>query len=204
MTVTTPAYLDPYLRAAKLHGSGFSSLLWACQETQEVRFDALMRAVDLNGRKILDVGCGRGDLIDFLDARGVQIAQYAGIEAVDALASAAEEKGGEKAHIIRGDFVGEPGILNVGADVILFSGSLNTLDTRAFYQAIRNAFDVATHAVAFNFLSSPLLAGRSYLFWHHPNEVMQFARQLSPNVRRIDDYLEGDCTIAIERSAEPK
>src|SRR3982751_195878 len=92
MVATAPAYLDPYLRAAKLHGSGFSSLLWACPETQAARFDALVRAIDLSGRKVLDVGCGRGDLMDFLTVRGVRISEYIGIEAVDALAGAADEK----------------------------------------------------------------------------------------------------------------
>ena len=65
-------YLSPYLRAATLYGDGFGSLLWASPETQAVRFDAIQRLGDLGGKSVLDVGCGRADLYDFLHARGIQ------------------------------------------------------------------------------------------------------------------------------------
>ena len=83
-------YLSPYLRAALLYRDGFGSLLWASPETQSIRFEAIERLADLGGKSVLDVGCGRADLYDFLHARGIQVADYIGIEAVPALAEAAE------------------------------------------------------------------------------------------------------------------
>ncbi len=199
-----PAYLSPYLRAAKKHGSGFSSLLWASADTQETRFDAFTRITDLHRRTILDVGCGRADLLDFLLARRIKLAHYVGLEAVEALADAAEAKRHADAIIIRGDFILEPLRLFVGADVVFFSGSLNTLDPASFYATIRTAYDAAAETLVFNFLASPELAGVSYLHWHAPSEVWAFAKTLTPDVRRLDDYLHGDTTFAMTKPQEPR
>jgi len=203
MTETAePAYLAPYLRAASRHGAGFSSLLWATPKTQEVRFDALTRLVGLNGKSLLDVGCGRGDLLDFLRARYVRPAHYVGLEGVPALADAAEAKRHPDAMIIRADFVREPLRMFVAADVVYFSGSLNTLDPATFYTSIRKAYEAAAEALVFNFLSSPELAGMSYLHWHAPGEVWAFAKGLTDDVRRLEDYLDGDCTFALRKPQE--
>src|SRR5215211_929501 len=115
-----PPYLVPYLRAAEVYGSGFRSLLWASPDTQAARFDAICRIVDLTGAAVLDVGCGRADLLGFFNRRGVAAAEYLGIEAVPDLVSAAEAKAiasSTPARIIRADFVREPARLFVGADV---------------------------------------------------------------------------------------
>ena len=94
-------------RAADKHGAGFRSLLWASPQTQAARFDAIDAIVDLNGKSVLDVGCGRADLLEFLLDRGVRPADYVGIEAVDELADAAEAKRAARSdvRIVRADFV---------------------------------------------------------------------------------------------------
>ncbi len=194
-----PAYLSPYLRAAKKHGSGFSSLLWASADTQETRFDAFTRITDLHRRTILDVGCGRADLFDFLRARQIEPLHYVGIEAVPALADVAENKVGAGGMILRADFVAEPVKLFVGAERVVISGALNTLDTPAFNQTIRRAWEACAEVLVFNFLSSPLLAGLPYLTWHPTEEVIGFAKTLAPEVIVLNDYLDGDCTISMRK-----
>src|SRR5205085_11899167 len=86
--LTQPEYLQPYLSAVRRHGRGFGSLLWASPHTQAARFDAFVRLCALEGRSILDAGCGRADLLDFLLARGIRPDHYTGLEAVDTLADA--------------------------------------------------------------------------------------------------------------------
>ena len=195
-------YLTPYLRAAEQYGGGFSALLWASPKTQRARFDAIRRTIELGGKSVLDAGCGRADLLSFLLDRDIRPADYIGLEAVEALAAAAEARGHPNCRILRGDFVREPARLFVGADVIAFSGSLNTMDECAFYQTLARAFDAAAEAVVFNFLSSPALAGKEYLVWHRPDKVEAFARRLAAEVRTADDYIYGDCTIAMLKSHE--
>lgn len=192
-----PSYLAPYLRAARGHGAGFSSLLWASPDTQLIRFDALARITDLHQRTICDIGCGRGDLLTFLDAQGIVPKHYVGIEAVPELADAAEAKVGKRGMVLRADFVREPVKMFVGSERVLISGALNTLEPSIFYQTLRRAWESSAEVLAFNFLSSPLLAGVSYLWWHAKDEVLAFARTLADEVAVLEDYLDGDCTIAL-------
>ena len=203
--VAPEPYLLPYLRAAEKHGAEFPSLLWASPHTQAARFGAIDRLARLLGKSVLDVGCGRADLLDFLLDRGVPPADYTGIEAVEALAAAAEAKRRRTGdvRIIRADFVREPLRLFVAADVAVFSGSLNTLEDDAFYGTVRRAFDAAAEAVVFNFLSSSYLAGADYLRWRRPADVVAFASQLSSDVESLNDYLPGDTTIAIRKPEAP-
>jgi SAM-dependent methyltransferase len=175
------------------------SLLWATPQTQAARFDAICRLEKLHDRTVLDAGCGRADLLDYLAARNITPADYIGIEAVGELVAVAQKKQRPHARIMEADFVEKPASLFVGAEVVVISGALNTLDTPTFYTTIRRAFDAAAEALVFNFLDSPSLAAASYLTWHTREEVVDFARSLSREVRVLSDYLDGDSTIAIRK-----
>jgi len=153
--------------------------------------------VDPVGKTVLDLGCGKADLLDFLNARGAAPDRYVGLEGVRELADAAEGKQLPNSRVIVADFVREPKRMQVNADVIFCSGALNTLTHDEFYPAIHNAFRAAREALVFNFLSSPLLAGVSYLYWHGTREVTKFARSLTRRIEKAEGYLEGDCTIAL-------
>jgi len=192
-----PAYLEPYRRAAERHGAGFGSLLWASPQTQGARFEAIRRLVDFHGRSVLDVGCGRGDLLDYLIARNVRVGSYVGIEGVAALVGVARAKGLAGCEIVEADFLAEPERMSVGAQVVVISGSLNTLDSAGFYATLRRAYEAAREMLVFNFLCSSQLAGADYLLWHRTDEVLAFARTLSDRVRTAQDYLPGDCTVVM-------
>jgi hypothetical protein len=97
--------------------------------------------------------------------------------------------------------VAEPVRLACGSEVILFSGSLNTLDSLTFYRTLRVAYEAAGDVLMFNFLCSASLAASEYLTWHRAADVLSFARGLSRDVRVLDDYVAGDCTIAMSKSA---
>jgi len=198
-----PDYLIPYLRAAAVHGAGFESLLWASPGTQAARFDAFARLWGFRGKSVLDVGCGRADFLEFLIERGTPPADYVGIEAVGELADAAERRlsrAGVRSTLLRADFVREPLRMFVGADVIVFSGSLNTLPEESFYQTLRLAWDATASGLVFNFLDSPTLAAARYLHWRRPGDVLAFARGLAEDrVRTLHDYLEGDYTIEMRK-----
>jgi SAM-dependent methyltransferase len=197
MSAVEEPYLSPYLRAARQHGSGFGSLLWASPLTQRARFEAIRRLIDPAGAILLDAGCGRGDFLEFLIEQGAAPASYVGIEGVNPLAAAARARQFPNARIIQADFVREPARLFAGADFVVFSGSLNTLGDDEFGQTLRRAYDAAGTALVFNFLCSPRLAGRDYLHWRSTQAVFGFVSGFCAEARLIDDYLEGDCTACL-------
>jgi hypothetical protein len=170
-------------------------LLWASPATQAARFEAICRLVNLRRKRVLDVGCGRADFLDYLVRKKVRLDSYVGIEGVAALAEVACEKGNGVARIVQGDFVANPQLLETGAQVVVICGSLNTMDAEGFYSTLRRAYAAAEEALVFNFLCSSRLAGADYLSWHPVEEVLGFARTLSDRVRKVEDYLVGDCTV---------
>jgi SAM-dependent methyltransferase len=207
VSCNTEPYLLPYVDAAQRHGGGFGALLWASPRTQRLRFEAIRLIFNPQGKSVLDAGCGRADYLAHLLEASCIPADYIGLEAVAPLAAAAETRARDEqsrvaARILRADFVREPARLFVGADVVTFSGSLNTLDEATFYSTISRAFDATAEALVFNFLSSPLLAGRKFLVWHAMEDVLKFAHTLADDVRVKADYLAGDCTICLIKPRE--
>ena len=192
-------YLSPYIRAIEEHGDGFESLLWASRKTQTARFDAITGLCGLHGMRILDAGCGQADLLEHLIAGGIFPAEYIGLEAMPEHLEAAMKKGLPHCTLIQADFVNEPQRLLTGSDVVIFCGSLNTMDAQMFRQMIRTGFEAAGHALVFNFLCSTTLAAANWLTWHESAEVIAFARSLGTDVGVANDYIEGDCTICIRK-----
>jgi hypothetical protein len=197
-----PDYLEPYERAARRHGAGFGSLLWASPQTQSLRFDAMRRLIDFHGKRVLDVGCGRADLLDYLIAKKAAVASYTGIEGVATLAEAARGKGHAGCEIVTADFLAQPEQMARGAQIVVISGALNTMNADGFYATLRRAYEAAGETLVFNFLCSSRLAGADYLAWHPADEVLGFARTLSDRVRKLEDYLPGDCTVAMGKQAK--
>ena len=148
---------------------------------------------------MLDVGCGRADLLAFLTARGIAPARYTGLEAQAWLAREARRRVGPSDQVVLGDFVRQPRKLRVGADAIVFSGSLNLLSAAQFRRTLELAWDATARWLVFNFLCSPILAGEDYLMWRRRESVLAFARRLTRSVAVADGYEHGDCTVALRK-----
>ena len=175
------------------------ALLWEDLRSQQVRFEAIARTCPLAGLRVLDVGCGQADLLGYLRTRGIAPAYYTGLEAQPWLARAARRKGYDNCSVALGDFVKQPKTLDVGASVLVFSGSLNFLPSRLFYRALDSAWAATRRWLAFNFLCSPDLAGAAGLHWHHKGAVLAFARRRTSSVRLDDGYEDGDCTVVMRK-----
>jgi SAM-dependent methyltransferase len=193
-------YLLPYLAAAKVHGDGFASLLWASPATQRARFCAIAEMVNMKGKIVLDVGCGRADLLRYLNERGESPGQYIGIEAVAELASSARSVVRDDDVILDVDFVKHPPRMMVGAHVVCISGAINTLDKSMAMHVLDHAWHATAESLVFNFLASPDIAQADYLYWHQAQHMLDWARQRDPRAVLRTDYLEGDATIAMVRS----
>ncbi|HEX5759596.1 MAG TPA: methyltransferase domain-containing protein [Thermoanaerobaculia bacterium] len=195
-----PEYLAPFHAAHRRRARGPGALLYDTRDAQFVRLEAIARHCPLAGLHVLDVGCGRAELLGLLLERGVVPARYTGIEALPWLARAARRRRYPRCTILEADFVKEPERMRVGADVVVFSGSLNLLPSRQFYRTLRQAWDAAGRRLAFNYLCSPREAGDPWLRWHRRRTVLAFLRRSGAEFRVHDDYAPGDdCTVVMHR-----
>jgi SAM-dependent methyltransferase len=68
------------------HPWSAQALGWDSQDTQFRLFERFLRLLSfgrvLKGASILDVGCGYGDLLDYINRKGVKIREYTGIDIV--------------------------------------------------------------------------------------------------------------------------
>lgn len=203
-------YLEPYRRAVRNFGPKFEATLWLSREKQQLRFEVIASMVDFRDAVVVDAGCGLGDLAEFLVTTGVRYRAYVGLEGVEELVTEANARGLPHARFHCVDFVADPDaftrLLPAGrsADIVVFSGSLNTLEESHAREVLAGAWNSCSRALVFNFLSqrggeaaSPD-TGPARRF--DPLTMLEWALNQTPRVRFRQDYMAGhDATIALFR-----
>lgn len=165
---------------------------WQNQENQEKRFLVLSKIADLDGKSVLDVGCGFGDLYGFLIREGKSV-DYSGIDIVPEFISAARRK------YPLANFE-EKDIFEVEAqyDFILASGALSfKIDNHHTYyqEMIKKMFEKAKMGLAFNMLDIGNHIDDTEFAAYDSKEIMSFCKTLTPKVEIITDYLPQDFTV---------
>ena len=224
----TGDYLKPYEQAVESGGTGFESLLWRNKEFQLVRFRVLCEVAaaglqkpdipasldKLAGRVIADMGCGRADLCLWLDENSVQYGKYIGIEGIGELAKVCRQRIADEqvqmAEIVESDFAADSGIFeslvkNHGAELFLFSGSLNTFKQSHAIEVVASAFKAlsgTSGGVVFNFLSDLVRdppscdTGPAQRF--NTLDVFEQLSKITGKIALRHDYLSGhDATIGM-------
>lgn len=209
---TAPAYLAPYRQMLRAAGPCFDSLLWSSRQTQSARFAAITEMIDLSGRDILDAGCGHADFLAHLQASAVTYSRYTGIDALDEHLALARQVPHPRADFFGADFVSDAGAFSTrrpSPEVIIFSGSLNTLDQSAAARVLERAWHACSHALVFNFLCRHDRSPRRWASSIESGEsggvrrfdtmsMLEWSLSRTPLVSFRQDYLEGqDATIVM-------
>lgn len=204
-----PAYLRPYREALDRFGPTFDATLWSSRPMQIVRFRIIAQMIPLDGRTVVDAGCGLGDFAAYLVQENIEPRACIGLEALPEMVEAANARNIPRASFLVRDFAALPGaFLDLpGAstpDVIVFSGSLNTFLPDDARVVLDRAWNAARIAVVFNFLSArggmsdppdPSPARR-----FDPLAMLDWALARTPCVQFRQDYFEGhDATIALSK-----
>lgn len=175
------------------------TLGWRSTETQEQRFDALCKWGDLTNCSILDLGCGYGDLKEFLDANYYGI-RYLGIDIIPEFIAAAKLNFPSQQHttFLVQDF------LNCAlpvVDIIFASGSLNYRceNPQHPYAMIQKMWATASKGIAFNLLDASKHGVEEVLQAYDPFTVQKFCRNLDPKAELIRGYHPEDFTIVMHR-----
>ncbi len=195
-------------RLIELHRTNFShfsysaeALFWESRGVQEIRFKVLAEIGIAAGDSLLDVGCGFGDLVRWLNEHELPV-QYAGIDlSQDILAKGIEMN--PELDLRQGelfDFDWQP----QSFDWVFLSGTLNwNLSDDGAYarRVIKEMFRLCRKGVAFNMLDNRDSDAAKFreLFAYDSDEIFCFCRGVAPDCRLRTDYQENDFTIYMRR-----
>jgi SAM-dependent methyltransferase len=187
-------HYDPHLAAGH---EDFRALDWASEQSQQARFAVLLEAVELQHRALLDVGCGLGHLLDFLQEREIDV-HYTGVDLLEEMVQRARARHPE-GRFLCGDPFGETMFAPGSFQVAFCSGifNLNLGNNREFLvRAVRHLLTLADEHVAFNLLHARAGWGARDEYYHfEPADVLELLAPLPCSVRLIEDYLPNDFTV---------
>lgn len=178
----------------QLYGNDWRALGWQSRYTQHKRFAVLSHIGPLTNTRVLDVGCGLGDLYGYLCAQGIPVT-YTGYDLVPEMVEHARRRFPETRFVVR-DVL--QGLGEETFDYILSSGAFNINfgdNLRAIQQAIRNMFAACTRGVAINFLSITDPQTDPIFFHYHPEHMLAFCQTFCSRVELRTDYLPNDFTL---------
>lgn len=191
---------DTYMNSFRKNGYSSSSVLWDIASKQDIRYDVLTSLFNFEGKSILDIGCGFGDLNKILQLK-YSTYSYFGIDIHnDFLEIGREVYKDIKPNFILGDFMEYQ--FNQVFDYVVASGTFNfrlkELDQYEYIDFIlQKAFEVCKEGLAFNFLSDRVNFESDLLFNYNPEKLLTMAYKLSRNVVLRSDYMPFDFSLFI-------
>lgn len=183
---------DFYDRELARCGETAEGLHYQSADSQRARFRVLRELLPqaLAGVTLVDLGCGFGDFLLYLQEHGEAPGGYIGIDLHERMVEVARERTG--AEIIRADVLSDP---LPSADWYVCSGALNNLTLEETRMAVARCYALARMGFAFN-----LLHGKdtSQTFnYRQPAEVEAWAAELGAAVTIVDGYLHRDFSAAL-------
>ncbi|NLV35209.1 MAG: class I SAM-dependent methyltransferase [Clostridiaceae bacterium] len=182
----------------------YGILGWESEEAQRLRFDVLLDKVKLDGKKLLDVGCGTGNLIEHINSRGLSV-EYTGVDILEQMIEKANKKNLD-AVFIHTDIFKENIFSPDSFDVVYTSGifNLNLGNNREFLKdALALFFSLSREAVVFNLLHVDSPDREEKYFYFHPDEVSGILTEFSAVIKQveiIETYLKNDFTLICEKN----
>jgi len=174
------------------------ALYWSSKEIQELRFKVLFEVGIESGQRILDVGCGFGDLHTWLQAQTTEV-DYVGLDLSPDLL--------QQARVLHPDVQFFEGELfdckfeRESFDWLMLSGAMNEnlYDDGAYArQMIARMFELCRKGVALNMLNANTMQAHD-LQTVNPAKMLEFCQSLSVDCQLRDDYLRNDFTIYMRK-----
>lgn len=175
------------------HGPNVKALNWNDVFTQYTRFKVLSEIGKIDGKSILDYGCGLGDFYKYLSMRFKNF-QYTGIDITEEFIKRASASHPD-VEFIQGD-IGQ--IAERNFDYIFASGvfSYNVDDAKEkYFDLIQKLFAIAEIGFAFNMLDADFQKTKGVYLSYSKEEVASQVGKLSTNYKIIDGYLPNDFTV---------
>ena len=186
-----------YRQNAERHGNDIGAVAWGSRQSQEKRFQILAEIADLNGRSVLDVGCGLGDFYGWLKQEQVNV-RYSGIDITQSMIDLAQQSHpGEDFQVVN--------ILDAAPspttyDYVFASGVFNRRvpGHQSFVNdSVVRMFDLCRYGMAFNILSIKADLKEPDEYHADPGEMLDFCLSLSRKATLRHDYMTHDFTVYV-------
>lgn len=180
----------------------YGILGWESEKAQQLRFDVLLDKVELEGKRLLDVGCGTGNLLEYINSKGIHV-KYTGVDIMDKMVEKAVSKQLD-AEFMLVDIFKENTFSPDSFDVVYTSGifNLNLGNNKVFLKdALKLFFNLSCGSVVFNLLHIASPDREDKYFYFHPDEVRQILDEFSGLIGKtefIEAYLKNDFTVVCE------
>ena len=187
----------------KQYGHNHKTVGWGSETDQILRFDILCKGLDLKGKSILDVGCGLGDLVPYLEIVTGGDFHYTGIDLAPALVTSAQEEFQQSNVQFKCSEMSSFSE-NEHYDIALLSGALNYRieDNIGNTEIVLDKlFRITKESVAVNFLSDYVDYQEKKNFHYSPEDMFRYAKLLSRWVAIYHDYPLWEFTIQIHHNS---
>lgn len=188
-----------FSKTLQRHGDRPEAVGWTSRGQIE-HFECLLDiGHDIEGKKVLDYGCGKGDFYQFLKDRNISV-QYTGFDINTNLVSLARQKHPECRFYV---FDIEKDTLNEDFDYIFLCGVFNLkVDglTETIQNTLKKLFNHCRKGMAFNALSGHNPQKDFELNYLLPEDILKFViKNLSPFVSLNHNMIPYDFTVFIYR-----
>lgn len=193
--------IEEYQQRLQKYGATAQALKWISPESMRLRYKQLLADIDLQEKRILDAGCGFGDIIQFIRQKSSRFS-YLGVDMIEQIIEIARQRHPGFSFLVRNYFE-DP--MDESFDWVISSGTLNSQFRDAIRfrkQAIRTMFSHAIVGIAFNMAGShppPPSKSKSSIFYADSLEVVEFCLTLTQKVILRHHYHPKDFTVIMFR-----
>jgi len=188
-----------YQEGLKSYGESPQALHWINYPSQAIRFKYLVKDLEIEGKTILDAGCGMGDVLPFLYARADKF-KYLGVDKNQNFIDIAKKRYSGHSFSVGDPFSGK---FEGKYDVVLSSGVMNhNIDgwLKERQRMITALFGLTKEVLAFNMAGGfKPIASDSKIAYANTNDVLDFCLTLTNKVSLRTDYSGYDFTVIMRR-----
>jgi 2-polyprenyl-3-methyl-5-hydroxy-6-metoxy-1,4-benzoquinol methylase len=170
---------------------------------QELRSEILTSQYDFENKRILDIGCGFGDLNLTLQRKAKNYS-YFGVDMVDVLIQAGKERYKKpQIEFYTGDFLDTAfvGEFDYAIASGMFNFKLKDADNYEFIENVmKKALQLCKDGIAFDFLSDKVDYKKEITFHSSPEKILAIAYKFSRNIILRNDYMPFEFSIFINKN----